>query len=490
MASSDPTKVLILGAGFAGKAAADALCDRLSKSSSAKVTLIDRRNFQLFTPMLYQAATGLVDPEHIASPIRKDAKKRGYEFVKATVESINLAHRLVVTDAGNFDYDYLVIALGSVPANDRIRGAKERSIPLKTGDDSEKIHNRILASLEAAANLPHGDPRRKGLLTFVVMGGSTGSELAGSLQDYLRLVCDYYPTIELNDCKVIIVERKERLFPGGDKSLSEVVKKALEGRGVEVILNVEVKQLKPGGLELSDGRSIEAENIFWDAGTKPSPILDNLSESMVRKHMHRIVVDEYLRIPVFSNVYVIGDDAAIEQRREEKDEEEEHHHDGESHSKDESKSEGHDGDAEKKERPSYVPPTAEAALEEGKYVGRLIAHMIKKSDDTADVRPFVFKEKGTMLSLGHRYGIVKFKHLTLKGFLGWLTWRVVHVALLSSGSGRFNVVVDWTLGSFKERNIAELGELPPLATAGGHDDKPKGKEQEEKEGTASHTQTG
>lgn len=455
-------EVLILGAGFAGKAAADALCKRLRKRGDdphdIRVTVIDRRNYQLFTPMLYQAATGLVDPAHIVAPIRPDACDTGFRFVKASVEALNLAHRTVVTDRGNYRYDYLVVALGAVADVTRIHGGKEWSRPLKTLDDSIEIHNQVLAALEEADSVDKGDPRRECLLTFIVIGGSTGAELAGSLRDYLDLACRYYRTIDRTDCKVMVVERHDRLFPGGDEHLSAIVKRALEEKGVEVHLNTKVSRIDRDTVELGDGSSIHAASVFWNAGTHPEALVRNIPENIVPRYKDRVAVDEYLRVPMFPEVYVIGDCAAARNLRQggrPKDE-------GHVSSKGRSEHSSQHPDS----GPEYVAPTAEAALEEGKYVGEVLAEVIRGGDGhgSSGGRPFVFKEKGTMLSLGHRYGVVKFKHLTLTGFWGWVVWRAVHVALLSSRSGRFNVLVDWTVGSFKERNIAEVGEVPRLNT--------------------------
>jgi NADH dehydrogenase len=255
------------------------------------------------------------------------------------------------------------------------------------------------------------------------------------MSDYIGLLSGYYPSIDLRECRLVIIERRERLFPDGDDHLSRCVKEALERRGVEVLLNTHVTRISHSKLELDNGASIEAENLFWNAGTRPSPVVDEIPESMVAKHNRRILVDDHLRVPVFENVYVVGDDAAIEQK----------------------------GRPSNDSAPPFVPPTAEAALEEGTYVGRCIGRII--SGEQEGPSPFAFKEKGVMLSLGHRYGVVKFRHITLKGIWGWIVWRMVHIALLSSQSGRFSILVDWTLGSFKERDISELGEVPSVLRA-------------------------
>jgi NADH:ubiquinone reductase (H+-translocating) len=430
-------KVVILGAGFAGISAAKTLSGNLRHDMKKKVriTILNRRNYQLYTPLLYQAATGLIDFDDLAQPVRPKARQYGYEFVQTEIYSINLQSKKVFTDAGDYDYDYLVIALGSVKDDAKIPGAQGHSIPLKTLEDGQRIHNKIISSFETAAVMSDG-LKKDTQLTFVVIGGSTGVELAGSIHDYIGIVAKDYPEIDAKkDCGVFVIEAHERLFPDGDKKLSEIVKRTLEERGVKLLLNSKVSSIEKDKINLADGKTIDACNIFFNAGIKPSPVVESLPEDLVKKEKNRIVVDQHLRIPHFESAYAIGDLSAVEI-----------------------------GGDEKKKK--YAPPNAESALEEGKYVGKHLALLLnhasssssknKDSKSTKEEEPFHYKERGIMLSIGIHKGIAKFPHVTFTGYTGWLIWRVVHIYFVSTRGRKMRVLIDWISDSFRKRNISQL----------------------------------
>lgn len=429
-------KVVILGAGFAGMATAKALSGNLhhDMKKEVKITILNRRNYHLYTPLLYQAATGLIDFNDLAQPVRPKSRKYGYEFVETEVYSINIQSQKVFTDTGDYDYDYLVIALGSVKDDAKILGAHEHSIPLKTLEDGQHIHNKIISSFEKAAVMPNG-LKKDAQLTFVVIGGSTGVELAGSIHDYIGIVAKDYPEINAKeDCNVFVIEAHERLFPDGDKKLSEIVKKTLEERGVKLLLNSKVSSIEKDRVNLADGKTVDACNIFFNAGIKPSPVVESLPEELVKKDRGRIIVDQHLRIPDFESAYAIGDLSIVEI--------------GE--------------DEEKKKK--YAPPNAESALEEGKYVGKHLALLLNhaspssnnKSSKNTEEEPFHYKERGTMLSIGIHKGIAKFSHVTFTGYTGWLVWRVVHIYFVSTMGSRMRVLIDWMSDSLRKSNISQL----------------------------------
>ncbi|MGI0090929.1 MAG: NAD(P)/FAD-dependent oxidoreductase [Nitrososphaerales archaeon] len=441
--SENARRVVILGGGFAGLTAAKTLCAKLSAylkvHGRIEVLLINKWNYHLFTPLLYQASTGLVDIDSIAQPIRPEARKSHFEFLEAEVRSINVQAQVVYAGDRSIPYDYLVIALGTIKDDTKVEGATKYAIPLKTLDDGSRIHDRIIESFERAANLPNG-PERGEYLNFVVIGGSTGAELAGSVMDYVRAVAKDYPGIDVRrDCRVYIIEAGERLFPDSDKSLSYVVKQSLEERGVAVLLKTRVEKIDHTKLTLSSGETIESWNIFDNTGVKPNSVLETISEDIVKKKEGKIVVNSSLRIPDFESVFAIGDNASVVVGR---------------------RSDG---------KPRYAPPTAESAVEEGKYVGRLIARELNTSlgrnnNQGASPKPlpvlaFNFKEKGTMLSIGAHNGIAKFPKFTFTGFLGWLIWRIVHLYLIATARAKLTVAFDWVLDAFGNRNTSQLGKF-------------------------------
>jgi NADH dehydrogenase len=375
--------------------------------------------------------------DSIAQEIRPIAQKSGFKFLEAEVKSINVQAQIVYTEDRSIPYDYLVIALGSVKDESKLKGGSETAIPLKTLEDGNRIHNRIIQSFEKASGMS-SCPEREPFLNFVVIGGSTGAELCGSLIDYVNSVSKIYPTIDAKrDCHVYLIEANERLFPTHDKSLSFYVKDSLEGRGVNVLLDTSVERIDDRNkIVLSNGKTIRSWNIFDNTGIKPSPVLETMPNDIVKKEKGKLVVDQNLRLPYFPNVFAIGDSAEVVI--------------------------GHSENGKSR----TAPPTAESAVEEGKYVGKLIAlelnYLLRTGNTTNNylrVLPFHFKEKGTMLAIGSRTGIAKFQWHTFTGFMGWLIWRVVHLYLIATARGKISVALDWTLDAFSGRNTSQLGKI-------------------------------
>src|SRR5579875_211457 len=437
-------RVIILGGGFGGMNAAKTLSSKLSseiKSRGAvEILLINKNNYHLFTPLLYQASTGLVEIGAIAQPIRPQGVKKGFEFLEAEVKSVDVQAQTVYLgeEDGSINYDYLVIALGSIKDDTKIEGANKFAIPLKTLEDGKRIHNRIVESFERAAVLEEG-PERDAYLTFVVIGGSTGVELAGSIVDYIKDVSKIYPNINTHrDCKVYVIEAGEKLFPGGEPSLSEVVKRSLEHRGAKILLNTRVEKIENSSVLLSSGGTIRSWNVFDNSGIRPNPVLETMPDDLVKKDKGKLVVDRYLRLPGFENVFAIGDNSSVVI--------------------------GHRSDG----KPRHAPPTAESAVEEGKYVGRFIARELNltlSKNSTAGnggtrartpVAPFRYREKGTMISIGSHTGIAKFPWFTFTGYLGWLIWRIVHLYLLATARAKLSVSFDWIFDMFGEINISHV----------------------------------
>jgi NADH:ubiquinone reductase (H+-translocating) len=317
----------------------------------------------------------------------------------------------------------LIVALGTIKDDRKVKGAAEYAIPLKTLEDGKRIHNRIVESLEKAAALERS-AERDAYLTFVVIGGSTGAELAGSIVDYVKDVSKLYPHINFReDCKIYVIEAGERLFPGGNPGLSDVVKQSLEDRGADVLLGTRVEQIDHSRVSLSNGSTIRSFNVFDNSGVRPNPVLDTIPDDLVKKEKGKILVDEYLRVPGFENVLAIGDNSSVKIGRKE------------------------DG------APRHAPPTAESAVEEGKYAGTLIASELNqrlalKSGRSLRVRPFRYKEKGTMISIGSHTGVAKFPNFTFTGSVGWIIWRMVHLYLISTIRSKVIVSFEWILDLF------------------------------------------
>ncbi|MDV3292743.1 MAG: NAD(P)/FAD-dependent oxidoreductase [Nitrososphaerales archaeon] len=385
------------------------------EKAKARITLVSRRNFHLFTPLLYQAATGLVDPDHVAQLVRPMARKHAFRFLEGELLRVDLDANIVKTSFGDLAYDYLVLAVGSENNDFGIRGVSEYAISLKTLPDAQKMHHKIIASLERA--LVVNDPaERRRLLTFVIIGGgATGVELAGSLKDFVKFMLRDYPGITEDESSVTLIEVMKDLLPGESGYLSEQTYRILAGRGVRVMLNSKVVEITERGILLDGGDLVETGNVFWTGGTRAPKLIDGIN---VEKERGRIIADEFLRIAKHPEVFAVGDLASISDFK----------------------------------TSQKVPATAQSAVQEGEYVGRALSRLLLGKR----IEPFVYKDKGYMLSLGRQVGVAEFRHFKTAGFFGWLLWRVVHIALISTTRNRLGVIFDWTFAYFYKRNAADL----------------------------------
>ena len=403
-------RVLILGAGFAGLATAIRLGKERAK---AQVTLVSRRNYHLFTPLLYQAATGLVDPDHIAQMVRPAARKYGFTLFEGEVSNVDIDAKTVQTSFGDLAYDYLVLAIGSETNDFGIRGVSEHAISLKTLPDAERIHSKIIDSLERALVISD-QAKRKRLLAFVIIGGgATGVELAGSVRDFVKFLLNDYPGLAEDQFSVVLIELMQNLLPGLSRYLSEQTYRILSKRGIQIRLNSRVMEATDGGVLLSGGELIETGNIFWTAGTKSPKLVDSLD---VEKERGRIKVDQFLRAREHPEIFAIGDLASI-------------------------------SDLKTGEK---VPWTAQSAVQEGDWVGIALSRVLSGRK----IEPFVYQDKGYMLSLGRQVGVAEFRHFKTSGFFGWLLWRIIHIALITTTRSRLGVIFDWTFAYFYKRNAA------------------------------------
>ena len=394
---------MIVGGGFAGLA-----CARALDGKDVDVLLLDRHNFHVFSPLLYQVATALLNPSDIAYPFRSIFRRsRNVRFRQATVVSTDPENRTVRLAAGDdVAYDSLVVATGS--ANDYFANQTlaEHTLGMKTLAEALGLRNHILASLELAARSASAEERRT-CLTFVVAGGGpTGVEFAGALAELLHLVLGRdYPELRREDARVVLVEGLERLLGQFAPPLGTYAERTLKDRGIEVRTGTLVEKADDDHVVLSTGEQVPTRTVVWSAGVRP---VDPLGvDDDRRSRSRRLRVDPFLRLEGAADVHVIGDAAAVQAN----------------------------GGGE---LPMLSPP----AMQAGRYVARAITARVEGDD--AGIPPFRYVDKGTMATIGRRSAVADIHGLRLRGSLGWLTWLFVHIYYLIGFRNRAVVLASWS----------------------------------------------
>lgn len=386
-----PSSVVIVGAGFAGLNATKAL-----NKAPVAITIIDRRNFHLFQPLLYQVAAAALNPSDIAYPIRSVFRRQENvsEIVLSEVSDIDLDGReVLLADGSAVKYDYLVVATG---ARHSYFGHDEwdKVAPgLKTVEDALTIRRRILAAFEQAE---HNPGSMKKWLTFVVVGaGPTGVELAGALVEIAvhALGDKEFGAIRPSDARVVLVEGAGRVLPSYPESLSASAQRQLESLGVEVRTDEMVIGIDCDGVVLASGELIGTGTVVWAAGVEASPLGAVLGSPVDR--VGRVVLEDDLSLPGHPEVFVAGDLAAL------------------------------DG----------VPGTAPSAMQMGRHVAAIIAG--------GERQPFRYKNKGSLATIGRARGVADFGRIRFGGFFAWLAWLAIHIFYLIGFRNRFFVLAGW-----------------------------------------------
>ncbi|HXY71785.1 MAG TPA: NAD(P)/FAD-dependent oxidoreductase [Actinomycetota bacterium] len=394
-------RVVIVGGGFGGLA-----CARALDGEDVDVLLLDRHNFHLFAPLLYQVATALLNPSDIAYPFRSIFRRsRNVRFRQATVVSTDLdAHTLRLAAGDDVAYDDLVIATGS--ANDYFANQTlaEHTLGMKSLAEALGLRNHILASLELAARSTSPE-ERAACLTFVVAGGGpTGVEFAGALAELLHLVLGRdYPELRHEDAEVVLVEGTDRLLGQFSPTLGAYAERTLRDRAIDVRTSTFVEKADDDHVVLSSGATIATRTVVWSAGVRP---VDPLGDGApARNRANRVRVDPFLRLEGTSDVHVIGDAAAVQ--------------------------------TPEGELPMLSPP----AMQEGRYVARAIVARAK--GERGEPAPFRYVDKGTMATIGRRSAVADIHGVRLRGSIGWLTWLFVHIYYLIGFRNRAWVLASW-----------------------------------------------
>ncbi|UWM82288.1 NAD(P)/FAD-dependent oxidoreductase [Rhizobium sp. SRDI969] len=405
-------RVVILGAGFGGLAAAMAL-----KNIQVDITVIDRRNYHLFQPLLYQVATAGLSPAQVAMPIRRIlSRQKNVTVLMQRVERIEKATQLVHTAERTIPYDYLVVATGARHAYFGHEEWAESAPGLKTIGDATEIRARILSAFESA-EVTEDDQRRAALLTFVVVGGGpTGVEMAGAIAELARkVVVRDFRHINAASARVVLVEAGNRILPTMPAGLSAKAQRHLEGLGVEVLPTAAVTHCDSEGVMLADGRQIRSACVLWAAGVMASKAAKWLGAEADRAG--RTVVDQRLNVAGHDNIFVIGDTAAAKN------------------------ADGHP-----------VPGTAPAA----KQMGEHAAHAIRALIAGNPVKPFRYRHFGNLATIGRKAAVADFGRIRLSGFSAWLIWNLAHLWFLIGFRNRLVVFMDWGLAYLRYERSARL----------------------------------
>jgi NADH:ubiquinone reductase (H+-translocating) len=395
-----PPHVVIVGAGFAGLAAAK----RLGKAA-VDVTVIDRRNHHLFQPLLYQVATAALSPADIAEPIR--ATLRPYRNIQVYLDEVigvdPAARRVITRNGAGQNYDYLILATGSTYAYFGHEDWPRLAPGLKSLEDATAIRRRLLLAFERAESVR--DPAlRERLLTFVLIGGGpTGVELAGAIAELARAtLARDFRHIDPRAARILLVEAGGRLLPGFPEKLGAYAASALAGMGVEVRVDTMVEHLDEEGV-IAGGKRIAAATVIWAAGVRATPVGQWLGVKTARNGAVEVAPD--LSVPALPEVFVLGDAALAS---------------------------GPDG--------GPLPGLAAVAEQQGRYVGALIAARV---DQRVDPGPFVYRDRGTMATIGRSAAVADFGAFQLTGHIAWLLWGLVHIYLLIGFRNRLAVFVNW-----------------------------------------------
>jgi NADH dehydrogenase len=391
-------RVIIAGAGFAGLT-----CARGLRYAPADVLLVDRHNYHLFTPLLYQVASALLDPGEIARPVRQLIRPLpNADFLMAEITGADLDRHLLLTDHGPMPYDYLVLATGAQTDYFGNRSLAQHAFGLKDIDEGLALRNRVLERFEASRWTTDAD-RRRSLLTFAVVGGGpTGVEMAGALSELIRLVLRKdYRELDLAEVRVLLLEAGESLLGTFTPRLREAAHRSLTKKGVEVMLKAKVQDITAGSIRLADGREIDLSTVIWTAGVRASDIGRLLGVELQRQG--RVAVSPTLQLPGHPLVFVIGDLAGAI-----------------------------DGGAQ---LPMLIP----VAMQEGRRVAATITELLSSGGATA----FRYRDPGIMATIGRNSAVAELGRVHLSGFLGWLMWLFVHLINVVSFRSRILVLVNW-----------------------------------------------
>jgi NADH dehydrogenase len=403
---SNHPRLVIVGGGFAGLALAQGL-----RKQKLQVVLIDRNNFYQFQPLLYQVATSGLEPDSIVFPFRKQlSRNKNIVFRMAEVENIDSKTNEIQTDKGTLSFDYLVIATGTKTNFFGMSSVEENSIGLKDIRDSLNIRHKMLQNLEEAT-ITCDDNERDALTNFVIVGGGpAGVEMAGALGEFRKYILPKdYPEYPSSIMKIFLIEGSDQLLSVMSDKSSEKTLKYLKELDVNVILNEVVTGYDGEIVETKSGQKISAKNLIWTAGVKgqfPNGI--NNETNVVRGN--RLKVDEHLRIDGHQHIFAMGDIASVVAD----------------------------------DTPNGHPQVAQPAIQQGRYLAKNLLKIVEGKE----IKPFKYKDKGSLATVGKRKAVANVGRFDFAGYFAWLLWSLVHIMSISGFRNKILVGLNWTMSYF------------------------------------------
>ena len=408
----DRPTVIVIGGGFGGIQAV-----RHLRGADANVLLLDRHNYHLFQPLLYQVATSVLTPSEIAFPLRRIfAGQKNTTTALCAVEAIDPRRKVIRSGDYEVPFDHLVLATGAVTNYFGRDDWEKATTGLKTLGDAVDVRNKVLAAFERA-EVAHDPASMERELTFLIVGaGATGVELSGAIKELaVDSLCRDFRAVNTQSARVILVDGGDRPLKGFSKPLSDYTLQTLKNKGVEVELNTEVVNVTRELVTIKDGsgneQEIHAGNVIWAAGVKGSPLGKQLIEAagLQQRKDGRVDVQPDLSIPGHPDIFVIGDLAAVWDER----------------------------------LNGEVPGVATAAIQMGSYVGKTIARRLRSGSETSAAKPFKYLDKGSMATIGRAKAVMESGRFHLTGFLAWLAWGILHIMYLVGFRNRLVTMFSW-----------------------------------------------
>jgi len=414
LSNSSLPHVVIVGAGFGGLRAARALA-----KAPVRVTLVDKNNYHLFQPLLYQVATAGISPDEIAHPVRGILRsQKNFEFVLGEVRSVDLPGKVLHSSAGDIPFDALILAAGGVTQFFGMESLERNAFGLKNIGDATSVRNHLLTMFELANQEPDA-AIRQAMLTFVVVGGGpTGVETAGALSELSHLVlAKDYPNMDVSSVKIILLEAFDKLLPASPAELSQNTLSVLQKKHVEVRFGAAVTDFDGARVSLKDGSTIATQTVIWAAGIKAAPVMSTLG--IEQGSLGRVPVETTLQIKGFPYAFVIGDAALLP---------------------------GTDG------RP--LPMVAPVAMQEADNAARNVIAFLGGQT----LHPFAYKDPGSMATIGRREAVARLGNLKFRGVFAWFIWLFVHLMQLVGFRNRVLVLVNWAWDYlFYDRAVRMIG---------------------------------